>query len=115
MIIIVTKIIIIILTMIMLIMINNVLNNLSPRFYASCIILHNLKKLLAHFKAIFIDVMQNLHNWLIFLDFLHNPGKFWSSFAQFEIIKKGCIIINYVLHKTAGTEQQKLGEGEDLE
>ena len=32
--------------------------------------------------------MQNLLYFLIFLDYLHNPGKFWSSFAQIEIIKK---------------------------
>ena len=53
---------------------------LSPRYYASGIILHNFSKLLAHFQAIFLDFMQNLHNLLIFSDCLLNPGKFCSSF-----------------------------------
>ena len=56
------------------------------------------------FKAIFLDLMHNLHNLLIFLDCWQNPGKFWSSFAKFEIISKGPIMINYVLHKTAGED-----------
>ena len=79
---------------------------LSPLFYASCIILQNSQKLLAHFKAIFFDFMQHFHNLLIFLDSLHNPGKFGSSFALFEIIKKWSHNYQYyVLHKTAGTDQ----------
>ena len=63
---------------------------LFPRFYASSIIFKN-NLLLAHFKAIVLDSMQNLHrpNLLKFLNCLLNPGKFWSSFAKFEIIKKG--------------------------
>ena len=41
--------------------------------------------------------MQNLHNFLIFYDRLHNHGKLFSNFAYFEIIKKkkGRIIIIY--------------------
>ena len=44
------------------------------------IILHNFSKLLGHFRAIFLDFMQNLHK-LRTLDRLHNHGKFWSNFA----------------------------------
>ena len=35
----------------------------------------------AHFKAIFLDFMENFHNLLILLDCLHNPGKFGSRFT----------------------------------
>ena len=60
--------------------------SVSQRFSAWCII---LQKCLALFKAIFLDFMQNWHNLLTFLDCLHNPDKFWSSFTEFEIITKG--------------------------
>ena len=67
------------------------------------IMLHNFSKFLEHFKAVFLDFIPNLHNLLLFLDCLHNHGKFGANLYNLNLKKKGRIIIFFFLHKTAGT------------